>query len=214
MICRRIVLVTAAIAAAFGVLLAVPATRTPMLQWVGKSLAVDESTIDSADIVVVAIDAGEAGVLDAADLVRSGVSARAAVFVPPDGRVEAELRRRAAPYPDRESLYRAQLQALGVRTIVPSPRATGSKDESAVLPDWCDQHGYGSVLLVTSWHHARRLQREVRRSMDGRSAKVTIRIARYSNVGPENWWQSREGERTVIVELQKLALDLALHPLG
>jgi len=214
MVCRRIVLVTAAMALVVGVSLAFPATRVPILQCVAETLVADESTIDTADVVVVAIDAGDAGLLEAADLVRRGVSARVAISVVPDGQVEAELRRRGVPYPDLESLYRAHLEALGVRSIVESPRVTGSTNEGAALPGWCDQHGYRSVLVVTSWHHSRRLQRVLRRSMDGQSAKVTIRIARNSNFGPENWWQTREGERTVIVELQKLALEMARHPLN
>jgi uncharacterized SAM-binding protein YcdF (DUF218 family) len=209
---RRIVLVFAAMGLAAGVSLTVPAIRIPMLQRVAATLVVGESAVGTADIVVVAIDAGEEGLLEAADLVRKGVAARVAVLVVPDGPVEDELRRRGIPYPDLESLYRTQLEALGVRTIVESPRVTGTTDEAAVLPGWCAEHGYRSVLVVTSWHHSRRLQRALKRSTNGQPIRMTIRISRYSNFGPDNWWLTREGERTVVVELQKLAIDVARHP--
>ena len=83
-----------------------------------------------------------------------------------------------------------------------------------MLPQWCAQHGVRSLVVVTSWYHSRRLQRVLQRSMKDSETSVAIRIARYADFEPENWWQTREGARTGIVELQKLLWDLVRHPLS
>ena len=36
--------------------------------------------------------------------------------------------------------------------------------------------------------------------------------ARYSDFDPDRWWQTREGTRTGIIEMQKLLLDVVRYP--
>jgi hypothetical protein len=36
----------------------------------------------------------------------------------------------------------------------------------------------------------------------------------YSEFDPDRWWQTRDGARIGLVELQKLLLDLARHPIS
>jgi hypothetical protein len=35
---------------------------------------------------------------------------------------------------------------------------------------------------------------------------------RYSSFDPDQWWETRSGTRREIIELQKLLLDIVLHP--
>jgi hypothetical protein len=42
------------------------------------------------------------------------------------------------------------------------------------------------------------------------AAQVTVRAEHYSSFDPGRWWETREGVRTEIVELQKLLLDVVL----
>jgi len=44
--------------------------------------------------------------------------------------------------------------------------------------------------------------------------RMTIRMTRYSQFDPDRWWETRAGSRILIIEFQKLVLDLALHPLS
>jgi hypothetical protein len=44
--------------------------------------------------------------------------------------------------------------------------------------------------------------------------RITVRPARYSNFDPNQWWETRGGVGTEIVELQKLLLDVLLHPMS
>src|SRR5258706_1099973 len=84
--CFVIVLVAAAV-------LAVPASRSALLASYGRFLAADDP-VQPADIIVVAIDADGAGVLEAADLVPTGIATRVAIFPdPPDAGIYLPLPR-------------------------------------------------------------------------------------------------------------------------
>jgi hypothetical protein len=107
------------------------------------------------------------------------------------------------------------LRALGVQNVERIPRTVaGSEDESRVLPGWCDRMGVDSVVVVTRLDHSQRMRRLLRRAMSGRRVRVAIRGSRYSHYHPERWWQTRAGLRTGIIEIQKLLLDVARHPLS
>ena len=64
--------ILAVVVLAGAVIVGVPAIRGSMLRAAGWVLVVDDP-VEPADIVVVAVDADGAGVLEAADLVHSGI---------------------------------------------------------------------------------------------------------------------------------------------
>lgn len=195
------------------VIAGIPATRVLILRAVGWALVVDEP-VGPADIIVVAIDAGGAGVLEAADLVHGGIATRVAVFSDPPNAVDREFIRRGIPYDDAAARSALQLRSLGVAVIDQIPRVPGTEAEGGALSEWCDQHQFRSVVLVSSRDHSRRIRRMLHRSMGGHETRVTVRPARHSPFDPDRWWETREGLRAGIVELQKLLLDVARHPLS
>lgn len=202
-----------ALAAALATL-ATPSLRTRVLRAVGSALIVEDA-ISAASVIVITANADGAGVLEAADLVHRGVAPRVAVFDDPPGPVDAEFLRRGLPYEDAAARSMRQLRALGVQNVERIPRTVaGSEDESRVLPGWCDRMGVDSVVVVTTLDHSQRMQRMLRRAMAGRRTRVAIRGSRYSEFDPKNWWQTRTGVRTTIIEMQKLLLDVARHPLS
>lgn len=210
---RRRYLVVAILVLAIAAVLVTPSARSPILLGVGQTLiAEDAPAIEPVDAIVVAVDAGVAGLLEAADLVHGGVATRVATFVGPPRTVDLELLARGVPIEDREAEYRRTLNALGVASVIPIPRVTGTEDQGRVLPVWCEERGLRSVLVVTTWHHSRRLQRVLERAMAGHETTVSIRIARHTEFDPDSWWQERDGARTVITEIQKLMLDFLRHP--
>jgi hypothetical protein len=193
----------------------VPAVRTPILQAAGSALVVDEAVVEPADIIVVAVGADGAGVLEAADLVRRGIATRVGVFPDPPDEVNREFIRRGIPYEDRAARSIQQLKSLGVAIVEQAPNtAAGTDEESDILPAWCDQRQFRSVIVVTTSDHSRRLRRALVRAMQGRDTKLTIRSSRYSQFDPDRWWQTRTGIRTGIVELEKVVLDVVRHPLS
>jgi hypothetical protein len=188
--------------------------RQPLLRAAGGVL-VAADVLGPAEVIVVATGTGPAGVLEAADLVQGGVAPRVAVFADPPDAADREFLRRGVPYEDVAARSLRQLRALGVRDVELIPRVVaGSEDEGRVLPEWCRERGIRSVVLVSTADHSRRLRRVVRRSMAGHPTQVVVRPTRYSSFDPDAWWKSREGIRTEVIELQKLLLDFARHPLS
>src|SRR5262245_26677587 len=124
-----------------------PNVRKPILQAAGRALVVNE-LIDPADIIVISIDSGGAGSLEAADLVQSGIATRVAVFTDPPSGEDQEFIRRGLPYEDLSATQIRQLRSLGVTDIVQIPRSdVGTEGEGQVLPQWCDQHQFRSLVF-------------------------------------------------------------------
>lgn len=196
------------------IITSVPAIRRYILRSVGWALVIQQSPAKSADIIVVGIDTDGAGTLEAADLVRNGVSTRVAVFADPlSSTVGDEFMRRGIPYEDASAVSTRQLRSLGIDHVeLIGISVAGSEDEVDVLSTWCDERKYRSVIIVTTSDHSRRLGRILRRSMRDHLTKVIVRPAQYSPFDPDRWWRTRGGTRTEIVELEKLLLDFARHP--
>ena len=206
------ILVVVALAAA--AIVAVPSVWEPVLRNAGWALVANEP-VAPADIIVISSDSGGAGALEAADLVQSGIATRVAVFADPPSGDDHEFIRRGLPYEDRAARQIRQLRWLGVTDVVQIPVAeAGTEAENQVLPPWCDQHQFRSIVFVAARDHSRRLRRVLDRAMKGHPTRVTVRPARYSIFDPDRWWETRAGVRTEIIELQKLVLDVVLHPMS
>src|SRR5262245_49875199 len=172
---------------------AVPSVWEPFLRGAGWVLVVNE--------------------LEAADLVLSEIANRVAVFADPPSAEDKEFIRRGLPYEDEAARQIRQLRWLGVTDVMQNPRTdAGTEGEGDVLPPWCEQHEFRTVVFVAARDHSRRSRRVIDRAMKGHSTQVIVRPARYSSFDPDQWWKSRGGVRTVIFELQKLTLDVVLHP--
>jgi hypothetical protein len=171
-------------------------------------------SVASADIIVLSLDSGGAGALEAADLVHSGISKRVAVFKDPPSGEDYEFIRRGIPYEDAGARQIRQLRALGVTDVVEISRVDGTEGEGQVLPSWCDEYQFRSIVVVATKDHSRRLRRVLDRVMKGHPTRVTVQSARYSSFDPDRWWETRGGVRTEIIELEKLLLDVALHPMS
>jgi hypothetical protein len=207
---RRLILRVLAVAVvAIG---AVRPVRDPVLRAAGAMLVVDEP-VGPADAIVLSLDSDGAGALEAADLVKNGIATRVAVFMDPPSAEDLEFIRRGLPYEDAAARQIRQLALLGVTDVVQISRVDGTSAEGEVLPRWCDAQHLGSVVVVATKDHSRRLRRVLDRAMQGHATRVMVRAARYSSFDPDRWWDTRTGIRTEIIELQKLLLDLVLHPL-
>jgi hypothetical protein len=210
----RWVWLLAVVALAGVVIVGVSGIRVPILRAAGWALVVNEP-IEPSDIIVIATDSSGAGVLEAADLVHSGVAMRVAVFADPPDAVDREFIRRGIAYEDVAARSERQLRSLGVKAIEQIPIAVaGTGTEGQVLPGWCNKNKFHSIVVVTTPDHSRRLHRVLRRAMQGHQTRVTVRPARYSRFDPDRWWATYEGIRTEIIELQKLLLDVIRHPIS
>src|SRR5215510_15726838 len=194
---RAPILVAVALAAT--TIVVVPSVREPVLRAAGWALVINEP-IAPADIIVVSLDSGGAGALEAADLVHSGIATRVAVFTDPPSGEDHEFIRRGLPYEDASARQIRQLRWLGVTDIVEIPRTdVGTEGEGQVLPRWCDQHQFRSIVFVTARDHSRRVRRMLDRVMKGHPTRFTVQPARYSRFDPDRWWETRDGVRTEII---------------
>ena len=202
-----------AVALAGAALLALPSVHEPVLRAAG-GLLVTHDPIGPADIIVISAASGGAGALQAADLVSGGIATRVAVFADPPSGDDLAFIRRGLPYEDGAARQIRQLQWLGVTDVVQIPRnQAASSGEGEVLAPWCKQHGVRSIVFVAARDHSRRIRRILDRAVKGHSIRVAVQPELYSNFDPDRWWKTRSGIRTEIIELQKLLLDIVLHPI-
>jgi hypothetical protein len=207
-------IVLAALALAAFAIVAIRPVREPVLRAAGRALVIENAPLASADVIVLTVDSGGAGALEAADLVHSGVSKRVAVFEDPPSAVGAEFSRRGLVYDDSGARQVRQLAALGVTDVMRISAVNGTGDEAQALPQWSDEQHFRTIVAVAVKDHSRRLRRVLSRAMKGHSAQVAVQAARHSNFDPDRWWETRDGARTAIIELQKLLLDFVLHPMS
>ena len=207
---RRLIVLSALLAT-----IAVLPIRGSLLRGLGRILVVEDVSQPS-EVVVVAVDAYDAGVLEASDLVRAGTADQVAVFTDPPNPVDREFLRRGVAYNDAGARAVRQLEELGVARVLQIRRTTaeGSQEMSELLRHWCQEQDIRSMVVVTAPDHSRRVQRLLRRSLNGLNVRVLVRPTRYADFDPDHWWETRAGQRMAIIELQKLALDFILHPLS
>ena len=89
---------------------------------------------------------------------------------------------------------------------------SSSAEEGLVLPQWIDEQHLRSIVVVAAKDHSRRVRRVLDRATKGHPTHVAVQAARYSSFDPDQWWETRSGTRREIKELQKLLLDIVLHP--
>jgi hypothetical protein len=194
--------------------IAVTPVRRAALRTAGWAI-VTEDSLQRADAIVISVDANGAGVLEAADLVRRGISTRVSVFQDAPDVTDREFVRRGVPYYDAAALSVEQLRALGVAAVEIIPRSVlGTTDEGEVLPRWCAANHIRTVIFVATTDHSRRSHRVLNRALRGSASRVIVRYSRYSLFDPDNWWRTRGGVRIELVELQKLLGDVLRHPLS
>jgi hypothetical protein len=198
--------------AAVVVALLVPSSRIRVFRGAGWFLVCDDP-LETVDAVVVTADAGEAGVLEAADLVHRRVAVRVALLSDSPTPAQREFARRGLDYEDTATAAQRYLKLLGVSEVERIPSTVdGTQAEGRVLREWCVRRQLRSVVVVSTADHSRRLRRVLRRSMRGSPTRALVRSSRFSQFDPDSWWLTRTGVRTQLVETEKLLLDMATHP--
>jgi hypothetical protein len=178
-----------------------------LLRALGWAL-VAEDPLQHADVIVISVDAGPAGVLDAADLFNAGIADHIAVFDEEPSLALAALRRRGIAVRTSAELAVERLRQLGVTSSEVIAAVTGTEDEGRILPPWCAQRRVHRVVFLSARDHTRRTRHVLGKALRARHITLIERAARYSSFDPDTWWRSRNGVRIEIIELQKLLWEL------
>ena len=209
---RRLLRAAAIALVAGACALAITPIRRTALQGAGRALvAADEA--GPADLLVMDVESGAAGVLSLSDLHHSQPAATVAILVAEGTRVDHELQRRGIVLPN---LTLDALAQLGVArdAVVRIPAGEGGTTETTeALGEWGRKNPGKRVLVVVGPSHGRRFRRALQRAWpdQGRPAPRVVTTP-YAMFRPEDWWQSRTTLREGLIELQKLALDYVRHP--
>lgn len=192
----------------------VPTIRRSILRGAGHALVATDP-LEPADLIVVMFDTEGGGALEAADLVRSGIGSRVAVFAdPPDPIVDREFLRRGVPYEDMAARETRQLQAIGIDNVDKIPKPASDAKDGPILASWCDQHHFHSVIIITNLTESRLVRRIFHRSLKSHHVRVLVRSAPYGDFDPDRWWRSHSGIRSAIGALENLVIDIVQHPLS
>jgi len=181
----------------FLLMLAVPLfgiylVRHPLLRFAGDWWVVDERP-ERADAIVVLGDDNFGGdrAARAAELYR----ANWAPMVVASGRL---LR----PYAGIAELIGRDLETRGVpqNAILRFPqRAENTREEAQALRDLVTSRGWHRILLVTSNYHTRRARYIFSKVFPPQVTVITV-SAHDSDYDPDDWWESRQGQKLFLLE--------------
>jgi uncharacterized SAM-binding protein YcdF (DUF218 family) len=193
------------------VVLAAVVAGSLLLGAAGRFL-VEEQAAERADAIVVLTGSYPDRILEAVQLYRDGWAPRIILCREPENAGFRKLRTLGVRVPRIFELNRTVAEQLGVPpdAIEVVDRPAGSTySEAEVVLEYMLQHGYHSLLLVTSKYHSHRAGLIYRHLSDGR-VRVTVRPAREDDFQPEGWWHDRASTRRVVIEYQKLLTFLLL----
>jgi uncharacterized SAM-binding protein YcdF (DUF218 family) len=155
--------------------------------------------------------------LTAARLFREGYAPAVYVSSALADRGSQRLRSRGIVIPSGQENIVSILQQSGVpcdRIILDrGPGGGGTEGEMHRVLRVAQARGAVSVLIATSWFHARRvamLMRQVLRP----SLADTLLVVADSEIGPHNWWTHRYAAITVLEEFVKLGLQATVGLIG
>jgi len=193
-----------------GAILAV-AGRSMWLPSIG-GLLVAADPLAFADIAVMTSEADLAGAIELADLRARQLTRRVGAIVPEPSAAEREMKKRGVVLPGMGDV----LGALGVPPedieLIPAGEG-GTTDGMQALAAWSRTHAVRRLIVVTAPDHGRRVKRALTRAFGDAPPELMMHHAAHDEFAPTTWWSSRRTLRSGLVELQKLALDYATHPL-
>ena len=189
---RRIFLATALTVVIAGCLAF--ASRNIWLKTIGEVLVRDQAPVRADAVIVLAGDFRGDRVLKACELARQGYAPVIIVSGPTSfyGVNEADL---AIPFATEHGCPAEVLKAFRFM-------AYSTSEEARKFQYELERRGIHSVLIVTSNYHTARAGRTFERQFGNRIGVRTI-AAPDKFFSADNWWRSREGQKTAFFEYSK-----------
>jgi len=176
-------------------------------RWGGYLLIAGDSVPEHVDAAVVlqgSITSENARTAAAMALLQRGSANRVAISVPRESYWGEEIPSIARPYLEKK--YGVEL-AERVDFCNTEPDAISTQQEAQALSACIQQHGWKSVVLLTSNYQSRRVGIIWRKTMPKGAASVYVsgKGAPDSNYQARGWWRQRQYAETWLRESAKLA---------
>lgn len=149
--------------------------------------------------------------LEAAMLYREGYSKLLLFTQEKPDSAESYLLERGVPPTSGAAYAKQQLLRFGIPAsaiLVPPELHDNTAQEASTLRRLVAQHGWRTVMLVTSGYHTRRAGYAFARALRGTNIKLIVRASRFDDSEPERWWSSRSDVRWILSEGPKMAAYL------
>lgn len=87
--------------------------------------------------------------------------------------------------------------------LVAEHDADSTKDEAEALLPFVQNHGYKTVIVVTSNYHTRRAKKVFYKQWTNSGISLSISAAPFFQFHPDDWWRHRADSRTFFFEFSK-----------
>lgn len=87
--------------------------------------------------------------------------------------------------------------------LVAVHNADSTKEEAQILLPFAQNHGYKSVIIVTSNYHTRRTKKVFQREWADSGIRLFVSAAPFFQFHPDDWWRHRADSRTFFFEFSK-----------
>jgi uncharacterized SAM-binding protein YcdF (DUF218 family) len=176
-------------------------------RWGGYLLVAGDTVPEHVDAAVVlqgSIASENARTAAAMALLQRGSANRVAISVPREFYWEEEIPPIARPYLERK--YGAEL-AERVDFCNTEPDVTSAQQEAQALSTCIQEHGWKSIVLLTSNYQSRRVRMIWRRTLGKRDTSFYVSVEGVSDPDyqPRGWWRQRVYAETWLKESAQLA---------
>lgn len=185
--------------------------RQPLLEAAGRFLILDDPP-EKSDAIVVLSGSFPDRILEAVTLYKDGFAPKLVLCLEPDNPALDRLEEIGVHVKRGSELNRDVAEKLGVPAAaieIIDRSAPSTFSEALAALRHAREHGYASILLVTSKYHTRRAA-WIYRTLAGDEIRIISRPAREDSFDPNTWWSDRASIRRVFVEYQKLLVFLLL----
>jgi len=180
----------------------------PFAAWAGALYLITEAPLDKADAIVVL--SGSANyrerTREAAKLFFEGRSQRILITNDNAQGPWSSVDQRNLFYYERslEELRKAGVPSQSVEVLMKP--VTGTFDEAGVIRDYAQQHGWQSILIVTSAYHSRRALWVCSKVFRDTGVRIGLMTAerKEESPPPATWWLTQRGWKLVPSEYVKM----------
>lgn len=164
--------------------------RTPFLRWFATSLIVEDK-LQTADAMVVLSGGGYDRGNEAVKILQQGYTKQ---IICTGGNPVVELKVFNIDTLESDmTVANLKRQHVPDSVIVEIRDGTSTKEESDIILNYCRQHHFKKIMVLSSKLHTHRVNEVFKEKMRKDNIEVIVRGAPSSRFDELNWWKSEDG---------------------